>query len=560
MKILGRILTLIFFLGLAAVFSMSGPPLLVGASPAIAKPQADKTGLSKSHLPASSARRTSGTSRAGGVAVDGADPAPQASEGAPSLPLPVIVTELSWTGDRLIVGTDRPLRFRTFSLREPDRVVLDLFDAELGDPTMARILSVQRDPVRQIRVGAHPEGGFLRVVIDGDRPIPVQISQPRGRHRLVIRPQDLAPGGQTRESPEDPDPAGPAEERQASSEVLGPPETFGPPERLAARSLAASAETKPFTPESPKPRSKELLGDAGEATPSPDREAVGVRIAQSDGNTLLTLRGARTLRLRIQQGVDPPRLVVQIPSGALKGHLPKARGQIESLKVSEDGGQWVLEAKLLEGPLDIQNRLEDDGKTLVLAIRRQKVSTSKRPLVLIDPGHGGDDPGAVGAGGTRESEVNLAIALKLQVALQAQGVNAVLTRTGDVGLDLATRTRMIDQFGAQALVSVHANSHDASSALGLETYFRTSVSQPFAQQIHQVLVTDLQRPDRGVREAQLFVLRHPTIPSALIEAGFISNPAEEVLLGDAAYQRKAAEAIAKGVLGYLSTPVAELSH
>jgi len=494
---------------------------------------------------------------------------PEVQPSAQPTPPPVIVTELRWDGERLIVGTDRLLRFRSFTLREPDRVVVDLFDAELGDPTMSRVLTVQRAPVRQIRVGAHPEDGFLRVVIDSDRPLPVQIAQPRGLPRLVIQPQGL--------DPVESEPEAPVTRLAATSkpEVQGPPERLGPPEPLKPAPRQARTETPKATPTSKTPpakvAAKEPAAKAQEpkapeltasrsATPRTAREEVGVQISQSGGSTQLKLQGARALRLRIQQEVEPARLVVQIPSGSLKGKLPKARGQVEAIETREDGDLWILEARLPEGPLDIQNRLEDDGKTLVLAIQRQIISKSKRPLILIDPGHGGDDPGAVGAGGTRESEVNLAIALKLQEALQARGVNAVLTRTGDVSLDLASRARMVDQLGAQALVSVHANSHDVSSALGLETYYRTAVSQPFAQQIHQVLVTELQRPDRGVREARLFVLRHPTIPSALIEAGFISNPEEEGLLADGDYQKKAAEAIAKGITSYLSTPIAELSH
>lgn len=515
--------------------------------------------------------------------------APEIQPSAQPTAAPVIVTELRWDGERLIVGTDRLLRFRSFTLREPDRVVVDLFDAELGDPTMSRILAVQRAPIRQIRVGAHPEDGFLRVVIDSDRPLPVQIAQPRGVPRLVIQPQGLEPA--------EPEPETPVTRLAVTSkpEVQGPPERLGPPDSLKATPRQARAEApkatatsktpsakaaakeppakaqeaKALASKAPEPKASELkasepkaadLTASRSAAPRTAREEVGVQISQSGGSTQLKLQGARALRLRIQQEVEPARLVVQIPAGSLKGKLPKARGQVEAIETREDGDLWILEARLPEGPLDIQNRLEDDGKTLVLAIQRQVVSNAKRPLILIDPGHGGDDPGAVGAGGTRESEVNLAIALKLQEALQARGVNAVLTRTGDVSLDLASRARMVDQLGAQAMVSVHANSHDVSSALGLETYYRTSVSQPFAQQIHQVLVNDLQRPDRGVREARLFVLRHPTIPSALIEAGFISNPEEEELLADRDYQKKAAEAIAKGITSYLSTPIAELSH
>jgi N-acetylmuramoyl-L-alanine amidase len=530
-------------------------------------------------------------------------PQPVQPTAAPTAP-PVIVTQLHWDGESLVVGTDRPLRYRSFPLREPDRIVIDLFDAELGDPTMSRVLSIEREPIRQIRLGAHPDEGFLRVVIDGDRPLPMQISQARGGAQLVIRLQGLPPAEkpadespvrrdadeEVREkpTPEKRSPQGPAPTKRSPVKIAAEPpraaEVFGPPERLGPQAApatsqaekarerkvaAARPEPKRTEPKAPEPkRTDPKRADAKRSTPQPsrpavpgpDREAVGVRIMQAGGSTLLKLQGTRTLHLKVHQAVEPARVIVQVPSGALKGTLPAAKGQVEALEIRQDGENWLLEARLPEGPVDVQNRMEDGGKTLVVAIRRQALSSARRPLVLIDPGHGGDDPGALGAGGTRESDVNLAIALKLRDALRGRGVNAVLTRTGDVNMDLESRARLIDQLGAQALVSVHANSHEAAHASGLETYYRTSLSQPFAQQIHQVLVTELQRPDRGIREARLFMLRHPTIPSALIEAGFISNPDEERLLGDGEYQRKAAEAIAKGIAGYLSTPVAEWSE
>ncbi len=568
----GRNLTR-FFLALAYAMVVFGP-------------QAHAASL-KADAPASSSTKKV-TERRSARPTPAASPQVQEQVPSPAQPTadPAIITELRWDGERLIVGTDRPLRFRSFALREPDRVVVDLFDAELGDPSLAQAITIETDPIQKIRIGAHPEEGFLRLVIDCERAVPFQISQPRGLPRLVIRPQDVKPESapaepaQAEQAPEKSGPKPKTPETQVTKYASGPrspkaeAETPSPRERSATTrktppdekppSRAAKADTAKAEPVKPVAKAEEVRTSEPPASRSVAakvaREEVKVQIVQSSGSTQLKLQGDRALRLRIQQEVDPARLVVQIPSGTLKGKLPKAKGQVEGLSTREEGELWVLEAKLPEGPLDIQNRLEDDGKTLVLAIQRQVVASSKRPLVLIDPGHGGDDPGALGAGGTKESEVNLAIALRLQEALKARGVNAVLTRTGDVSLDLASRARMVDQLGAQALVSVHANSHDVTSALGLETYYRTAVSQPFAQQIHQVLVSDLQRPDRGVREARLFVLRHPTIPSALIEAGFISNPEEEGLLADKEYQKKAAEAIAKGIAGYLSTPIAELSR
>lgn len=523
---------------------------------------------------------------------------------------PVIITDLRWDGEQLIVSTDRLLRFRSFPLREPDRVVVDLFDAELGDPTLARIMTIDREPVRQVRIGAHPEEGFLRVVIDCDRPVPIQISQPRGLPRLVIQPRGLAPAPERDpEAPEAPREAPKvvpadgrvelaaepkairqetkkADESQTVEAAEAPKAEAPKAEPIAPdASKAAAPEPAPLKAIAPEPETPEALKIATpKAEPSQEepptavakrseedhtpklarrsgllREESGLRVMQTGANTVLTLHGVRARDLRIEQAVDPARLLVQLPAGTIKGALPKGVGKVESLKLREQGDRSLLEVGLPEDPLDIRNHMENDGRTLVLTIRRQPLSSTGRPLVLIDPGHGGDDPGALGTGGTRESDVNLAIALKLQDALRPYGIDGVLTRTGDLNVELAARAYHIDQLGVLALISLHANSHDMPSALGLETYYRTRASEGLARRVHHMLVTELKRPDRGVRQARLYVLRHPTVPSVLIEAGFVSNPEEEALLADGDYQWRAAEAIAKGVAGYLSMPLAELS-
>ncbi len=211
--------------------------------------------------------------------------------------------------------------------------------------------------------------------------------------------------------------------------------------------------------------------------------------------------------------------------------------------------------------------------------------------IVLDPGHGGAETGALGPGGTLEKDVALAIARRARADLvNARGLSVFLTRDRDVEMSLDERTAIANNYKADLFVSIHANASRARGARGSEVYFLAyQASDDEARRIAQAegsaeplghaaagsdlalilwdmaqaehleessaLASDLQEElavvtgseDRGVKQAPFRVLVGATMPAVLVEVAFISNPEEEKLLASEAYQSKVAAALARGI-------------
>ncbi len=177
--------------------------------------------------------------------------------------------------------------------------------------------------------------------------------------------------------------------------------------------------------------------------------------------------------------------------------------------------------------------------------------------VVIDPGHGGPDPGAVGIAGLRETDVVLDVSLQLARLLQSRGVEVLLTRTSEVDVDLPPRVALANSSGADLFLSVHANalSMDRPDVNGIESFYfepagnRARALAAAVQQ--QMLAISPGSPDRGVRTARFFVIRRTVMPSTLVEMGFVTGSLDAPRLMDANFRRQMAVALATGVLTYL---------
>jgi N-acetylmuramoyl-L-alanine amidase len=214
-----------------------------------------------------------------------------------------------------------------------------------------------------------------------------------------------------------------------------------------------------------------------------------------------------------------------------------------------------------------------------------------RQTVVIDPGHGGADLGARGAGNALEKELTLAVARKLAKLLRGQGTNVVLTRTSDVFVALPERTEIANRAHAALFVSIHANSAPEKDIAGAETYFlsleasddeamRVAMTENdvFKQEgtadesrdVVGAILGDLIRtehlressalaaliqrqlarlpgPSRGVKQAPFVVLTGVNMPAALVEIGFITNPAESERMGQRDRQDAIASALAAAI-------------
>ena len=177
--------------------------------------------------------------------------------------------------------------------------------------------------------------------------------------------------------------------------------------------------------------------------------------------------------------------------------------------------------------------------------------------VVIDPGHGGPDPGAVGIGGLRETDVVLDVSLQVAQLLQARGVSVSLTRTSEVDVDLPPRVALANNIGAHLFVSLHANALSMSrpDVNGVETFFfQGGSSQRLASLIQaQLMAVSPGSPDRGARPGRFYVIRRTNMPSALAEMGFVTGEIDAPRLADPNFRRRLAQAVATAILEYLNS-------
>ncbi|VXD11761.1 N-acetylmuramoyl-L-alanine amidase [Planktothrix paucivesiculata] len=174
-----------------------------------------------------------------------------------------------------------------------------------------------------------------------------------------------------------------------------------------------------------------------------------------------------------------------------------------------------------------------------------------RVAVIIDPGHGGSDPGAVGVGGLREKDIVLSISQQVAQILQQNGVQAVMTRLDDRTIELEPRVDMANRMNATLFVSIHANAATNAAASGIETFYYSSGSRLAQYVQNSVMASFSQLPNRGVKQARFYVLRNTSMPSVLVETGFVTNNYDAYMLGDPAQRSRMAQAIAQGILQYL---------
>ncbi|MEP0910307.1 N-acetylmuramoyl-L-alanine amidase [Leptolyngbya sp. FACHB-711] len=179
--------------------------------------------------------------------------------------------------------------------------------------------------------------------------------------------------------------------------------------------------------------------------------------------------------------------------------------------------------------------------------------SDSRITITIDPGHGGRDPGAVGIGGIRETDIVLDISLQVAELLQRQGVEVLMTRTDEREIDLQPRVSLANRARADLFVSIHANSISLSrpDVNGAETYYYSDSGRVLAQAIQNSIIEATGMRSRGVKSARFYVLRNTQMPAALVEVGFVTGAEDARLLADRNFRSTMAQAIVRGILQYV---------
>jgi N-acetylmuramoyl-L-alanine amidase len=176
--------------------------------------------------------------------------------------------------------------------------------------------------------------------------------------------------------------------------------------------------------------------------------------------------------------------------------------------------------------------------------------------VVIDPGHGGPDPGAIGIGGIRETDVVLEVSKIVKNLLSEKGVKVRLTRKNEVDLDLPPRVSFANNTDADIFVSIHANASRGKrrDINGLETfYYRGWRGRLLAKKIQkQILKVSPGSPDRGVKQGRFYVIKNTRMPAVLVEIGFLTGRLDARRLEKTTHRKRLAYSIAKGILEYLN--------
>lgn len=203
------------------------------------------------------------------------------------------------------------------------------------------------------------------------------------------------------------------------------------------------------------------------------------------------------------------------------------------------------------------------GRTIGAYASGDKIKEEK--VVLLDPGHGGFDPGKIGVDKSKEKDLNLQIAKKIKKQLEKKKITVFLTREDDTGLydegssnkkvqDMRRRVEIINEKKPQLVISIHQNSYSDSAVKGAQVfYYSHSKEAKEAAEVMQKALKNLEKENRREAKANAtyYMLKKTQPPTIIVECGFLSNPEEAAKLSDEAYQEKLAKTICKGTIEYI---------
>ena len=208
---------------------------------------------------------------------------------------------------------------------------------------------------------------------------------------------------------------------------------------------------------------------------------------------------------------------------------------------------------------------KSDKEELPLAIKaKSKFRTGggiKDKIITLDPGHGGSDPGAIGASGLKEKQITLEISMRVKELLEKEGAKVFMTRTTDKDVyapnasdraELQARVNVAEKHNSDLFLSLHINSSVNKSVGGFSSYYypKTDNDLKIAKAIQDKFAKNFGVDNLGVRQANFYVVKRCSMPATLLEMCFISNPKEEKLMKSKWFQKKTARLIVEGVKNY----------
>lgn len=290
---------------------------------------------------------------------------------------------------------------------------------------------------------------------------------------------------------------------------------------------------------------KRTSGAASAGTTSASSANTSVKTSSASSGTAVVT--ASSLRIRGGPGTSYE-VVGSLQSGNAVTILLR-QGAWSRIRTAGGTTGWVSTQYLAGGSVpNLSTASSNAQKTSVI----RKSGTIRGKLIIVDPGHGGSDPGMLGTTyDTMEKDLTLQTSLYLRDYLTAKGARVELTRTrGDQKPALSRRVQIGTQLGADAFVSIHYNSSPKNVSGTLTFFYSEQNDLRLARAIETRLGAGIGLRSNGLSFGDYHILRENPLPAALIELGFLSNPYDESIVRKAAYQRKAAQAIAEGLADY----------
>jgi N-acetylmuramoyl-L-alanine amidase len=391
------------------------------------------------------------------------------------------------------VSTTGPVQTETNVLSNPDRLVVDFMHAALR--TQVRELPVQNAGVHRIRTAQFQIKPYIsRMVFDLTSPVEIRVTSDPATYLVTL---EISP-------------------KLAESGSPPPPATDTPAVSGALKVMGVT-----FEPNGPA------------------------------GRVVIDATGG--MEYKIREFVFPDRLAIDIARAVfipVKQELAFEHPSVLTVRAAQFTAQPPVTRIVVTLKRKMNYVISQSGGQLIIDINAQMVGRGH--LVAIDPGHGGRDPGAIGPGGLRESDIVLDIALRVRDLLRQDGIRVMMIRETDVTVELLDRPGLAREAGATIYVSIHANANGRATVNGSETYYLTPQSLALAQMIQDELGVVLGLPSRGIKTASFLVLRDSGIPSVLVETAFISNADEEARLSDMGFRQRLSRAIHRGITRFLA--------
>ncbi|MCF8009508.1 MAG: N-acetylmuramoyl-L-alanine amidase family protein [Halanaerobiales bacterium] len=274
--------------------------------------------------------------------------------------------------------------------------------------------------------------------------------------------------------------------------------------------------------------------------------------------TNININVSGEVNYKVRKFSYPHRIVVDISGKEITPNeieLPDPVGIVKEMRMSrfELDNETVTRVVFELSDYYNHNILSDNPDSNInIALAKSKIQ-GENNIIVLDAGHGGFDPGAVGSN-LQEKDVNFKIVKRLESILKSHGFKVLLTRDDDTFISLSQRVQFANNNNARLFISIHNNSSNKNTSEGTETFIspnKTGDSYLLANSIQNQLVNGLELVNRGVKKENLYVIKYTKMPAVLVEVAFLSNPNEEKLLRDEKFITKTAVSISRGIFDYL---------